>query len=104
MLIPEAIDVKANHRALSAFPALEWVEEASGTQPRLLLAGGKRAMIENLTSIIEFSEEKIRLMTRSGPLTLIGSGLLLTQVRPDALTVRGHIRLIELPAGGDERE
>ena len=95
--------VGRNHKARSAFPALEWVEEASGTQPRLLLAGGRRAMIENLVGIIEFSEERIRLMTRSGPLTLIGEQLLLTQVRPDALTVRGHIRVIELPDGGDDR-
>lgn len=92
-----------NHRARSAFPALEWVEEASGAQPRLLLAGGRRAMIENLVGIIEFSGERIRLMTRSGELVLTGENLLLTQVRPDALTVRGVIRLIELPNGGDDR-
>lgn len=91
-------------RPRCAFPALEWVEEASGRQPRLLLAGGCRAMIENLTGIIEFREDCIRLMTRSGQLTLIGEGLLLTQVRPDALTVRGRIRSIELPCGDDGNE
>ena len=89
-------------RGRGVFPALEWVEEAAGQQPRLLLAGGCRAMIENLTGILEFREDRIRLMTRSGPLTLVGEGLLLTQVRPDALTVRGHIRQIHLPEGGED--
>ncbi|MGJ4851489.1 YabP/YqfC family sporulation protein [Bacillota bacterium Meth-B3] len=89
-------------RARSAFPALEWIEEATGQQPRLLLAGGRRAMIENLTGIIEFTDQRIRLMTRAGALTLTGRGLLLTQVRPDALTVRGCITKIELPGGGED--
>lgn len=80
-----------------AFPALEWVEEAAGAQPRLLLAGGRRAMIENLTAIVEFTPRRIRLMTRAGMLVLCGEELLLTQVRPDALTVRGRIRTIEFP-------
>lgn len=85
------------------FPALEWIEEASFSQPRLLLAGGKRAMIENLTGIVEFTEERIRLNTKSGILTITGRDMMLTQVRPDAMTLRGRIRLIELPgADGDE--
>ncbi|MEF9896359.1 MAG: YabP/YqfC family sporulation protein [Clostridia bacterium] len=91
-----------NFRTKAAFPALDWVEEASGAQPRLLLAGGRRAMIENLVGIVEFTDTRIRLLTRSGMLTLTGEELLLTQVRPDALTVRGKIKLIELPDGGCE--
>lgn len=87
----------------SAFPAMEWLEEAAGALPRLMLAGGRRAMIENHTGILEFTPSCVRLMTRQGVLAIRGEALLLTQIRPDALTVRGEIQLIELP-GAPERE
>lgn len=80
-----------------SFPALEWLDEASGQLPRILLAGGRRAMIENHTGIIEFTDTLVRLMTRQGVLTIIGEGLLLSEVRPDALTVRGNMTEILLP-------
>ncbi len=92
----------------SAFPAMEWLEEAAGALPRLMLAGGRRAMIENHTGILEFSPTCVRLMTRQGVLAIRGEALLLTQIRPDALTVRGEIQFIELPASkeaaGPEKE
>ena len=80
-----------------AFPAMEWLEEAAGALPRLMLAGGRRAMVENHTGILEFSPTCVRLMTRQGVLAIRGTSLLLTQIRPDALTVRGEIQCIELP-------
>jgi sporulation protein YqfC len=80
-----------------AFPAMEWLEEAAGALPRLMLAGGRRAMIENHTGILEFTPSCVRLMTRQGVLAIHGEALLLTQIRPDALTVRGEIQSIELP-------
>jgi sporulation protein YqfC len=89
---------KAPGRGLRpAFPAMEWLEEAAGALPRMMLAGGRRAMIENHTGILEFSPTCVRLMTRQGILVIRGSGLLLTQIRPDALTVRGEIQSIDLP-------
>ncbi|MDL2206675.1 YabP/YqfC family sporulation protein [Eubacteriales bacterium OttesenSCG-928-N13] len=86
------------------FPALEWLEQASGSQPRVMLAGGRRAMIENHTGIIEFDEQRVRLMTKQGVLTLHGQGLMLAEVRPDALTVRGIITAVELPSAQEEDE
>jgi sporulation protein YqfC len=88
-----------------AFPAMEWLEEAAGALPRLMLAGGRRAMIENHTGILEFSPTRVRLMTRQGVLTISGEALLLTEIRPDALPVRGEIQSIALPAeAGRARE
>lgn len=84
------------------FPALEWIEEAAGTLPRIMLAGSRRAMIENHTGILEFNEHCVRLMTRQGVLTLRGQTLMLSQIRADALTVRGEIEQIELPECGAE--
>ena len=87
--------VRARH---GAFPAMEWLEEAAGALPRLMLAGGRRAMVENHTGILEFSPSCVRLLTRQGVLLIRGTHLLLTQIRPDALTVRGEIQSIELPS------
>lgn len=67
-----------------------------------MLAGGRRAMIENHTGILEFDAQRVRLMTKQGILTLRGSELMLSEVRPDALTVRGRISVIELPGAGEE--
>ena len=85
----------------SAFPAMEWLEEAAGALPRVMLAGSRRAMIENHTGIIEFTPTCVRLMTRQGVLKILGEALLLTQIRPDALTVQGEIRVIEMPEASE---
>ncbi len=97
----------ARSRARAArgrFPALEWLDEASGALPRVTMAGGRRAMIENHAGILEFDENQVRLLTRQGVMTLRGRDLTLSEVRPDALTVRGQIGSVELPVedGGDE--
>jgi sporulation protein YqfC len=93
--------VRARH---GAFPAMEWLEEAAGALPRLMLAGGRRAMVENHTGILEFSPSCVRLLTRQGVLLIRGTHLLLTQIRPDALTVRGEIQSIELPSAEPPEE
>ena len=93
--------VRARH---GAFPAMEWLEEATGALPRLMLAGGRRAMVENHTGILEFSPSCVRLLTRQGVLLIRGTHLLLTQIRPDALTVRGEIQSIELPSAQEATE
>ena len=88
-------------RIRPVFPALEWLDEASGQLPRILLRGGRRAMIENHTGIIQFTDTLVCLSTRQGPLTIAGRDLLLSEVRPDALTVVGEITEIRLPKGGE---
>lgn len=85
-----------------SFPALEWLTDASGLKARVTLLGNSRAMVENHTGILEFTEGVIRLKTRGGTLRFEGSGLTLTEVRPDALTVRGAIDRIILPTGKEE--
>lgn len=85
------------------FPALEWLADASGLQVRMMLVGTRRLLVENHRGIVEFTEARIRLMTRAGILTIDGEHLTLCEVRPDALTVRGSIRVIGLPLREEEQ-
>lgn len=91
-----------NISSRATFPALEWLEDAAGTRARLTMSGNRRAMVENHTGIVEFTAARIRLMTRQGVMTFLGRELMLTQIRPDALTVRGFISSVEFPDGGEE--
>lgn len=89
-------------RAKTDFPALEWLGDATGANARITLVGAQKAMIENHTGIVEFTAVRIRLSTRGGLLILEGENLILTQIRPDALTVRGRIVSVTLPPDAKE--
>ena len=82
-------------------PALEWVRDLSGRTARVTAVGSGRVLVENHCGVENFTDECVCLSTAAGRMTLRGSGLALCEVRPTALIVRGCIRLIELPAGGD---
>ena len=84
-------------------PALEWVRDLSGRTARVTAVGSGRVLVENHCGVEDFTDECVCLSTAAGRMTLRGSGLALCEVRPTALIVRGCIRLIELPAGGDGR-
>lgn len=83
-------------------PALEWARDVTGGCARTTAIGSRSLLVENHTSIADFSEQRVLLNTRSGPLCVLGSGLSLKDVRPGALIVRGSIRRVELPCEGGE--
>ena len=83
-------------------PALEWLWDAAGTQPRATLSGNRRALIENHAGILEFTPERVRLAAGRGEIRVTGSALTLAEVRPRSLIVRGRIESVTLPPeGGD---
>lgn len=77
--------------------ALELPMDVLGNQARITLAGDGCALIENHRGILEVSDQSVRLLTRQGVLRILGEGLELCQVRPDALKVEGNIFVLELP-------
>ena len=82
--------------------AMEWAEDLSGQCARVTAVGSRSLLVENHTGILEFTDARVRLGTRRGTLCVIGSGLTLCDVRPDALIVRGRVQRVELPCqGGD---
>lgn len=84
-------------------PALEWISDLTGKTARITSIGSRMLMVENHRGILVYESERILLATRCGAIEIIGAGLSLSEVRSDALIVRGEIRHVELPCGEDSR-
>ena len=82
-------------------PALAWAEDAAGHCARVTALGGHSLLVENHTGILAFTDSLVRLDTKSGPLSVVGSGLSLADARRGALIVRGRIRRVDLPCRED---
>ena len=89
-------------RARRQAPALEWLQDMSGAAARATVTGSRRALIENHTGILEFTEQCVRLNSRRGEITVRGEELSLAEVRPRSLIVLGRIDSVELPPEGDD--
>ncbi|MBQ2955125.1 MAG: YabP/YqfC family sporulation protein [Clostridia bacterium] len=87
--------------------ALELPADVSGGSVRVILIGGRRALIENHLGVADVGQESISLTTRGGLMTVHGQNLLLTDVREGALSVEGQIESLILPhwrEGADGRD
>ena len=91
--------MKNKRSAKSGAPALEWLSDLSGKTARITSVGSRMLMVENHRGIVCYEEGRIRLATRCGAIEILGEGLCLSEVRQDALIVRGEIRHVELPCG-----
>ena len=90
-----------SERARAGAPALEWLCDLSGRAARITSMGNRALLVENHRGIREFSEARIELMTRCGDVCVDGEALSLCEVRRDALVIRGQIRSVHLPCGGE---
>lgn len=91
--------MKHRNASHAGTPALEWISDLSGKTARITSIGSHSVLVENHCGIREFTQERICLATRCGMICVEGSGLSLTEVRRDALVVRGEIRHVGLPCG-----
>lgn len=87
-------------RNRAAAPALEWLCDLSGQTARVTSIGNRALLVENHCGIREFTAEKITLATRCGSIEVAGAGLSLSEVRRDALVIRGDIRDLKFPCEG----
>ena len=78
-------------------PALEWLDDISGASARATMIGSRRVLIENYTGVLEFSAELVRLSSKRGEITISGTELTLSEVRPHSLIVLGRIDAVEMP-------
>lgn len=88
---------KRNKRSSSA---LEWLEDVSGRSARITSLGRDALLVENHRGIRSFSQTEIQLDTLCGCICVHGDGLMLCQVRPGALMIRGTIRQVLMPCEG----
>ncbi len=82
-------------------PSLQWLDGALSGRIQLHISEAYGCMIENYISVVEFSSDRVRLMGKSGILTVEGANLSLHEVRESALIVRGKLNRVLLPAGGE---
>lgn len=82
-------------------PALEWLCDLSGRAARITSIGNRALLVENHRGILEFQQDRIILATGCGSVCVEGERLLLSEVRADALIIRGKIRNLHLPCGED---
>jgi len=80
-------------------PALEWLCDLTGQAARITSIGNRSLLVENHRGIMEFSSERIILATGCGNVSVEGDGLMLSEVRKDALIIRGEVRHVQLPCG-----
>ena len=95
---------RAARRKRPVLHALSLPEDVSEGCARVILLGGRRALIENILGVADVGREEIRLAAREGILTVQGRELKLTDVREGALTVTGRIGAIGLPPSGEEAD
>jgi len=80
--------------------ALTWPRDLTGRCARATAIGSGCLLVENYRRILELTEERVRLSTPEGALTVTGRGLSLCEARPGTLMVRGEICRVELPGEG----
>lgn len=86
-------------RRTAEAPALEWLCDLSGRTARVTSIGNRSLLVENHCGILEFTEERIALASGCGKIEVEGAHLFLSEVRRDALVIRGSIREVRLPCG-----
>ncbi len=63
--------------------------------PILMGYGNRRFCIENYSNIIEYTNERIRVQTKTGRIHLLGRNLVIAYFRDDGMCVIGDIHSIE---------
>ncbi|MGN0480134.1 MAG: YabP/YqfC family sporulation protein [Lachnospiraceae bacterium] len=64
--------------------------------PVITILGNCQVHIENYRNILEISDCKIRIMTKKGPITVIGQKLQVEYYNEDDLVINGYILNVEL--------
>jgi sporulation protein YqfC len=79
---------------------LDFPPEVVGEGPKITITGRRQILVENYVSIVNFSEEEIRLETAEGDVCFGGKGLVLKVILSTELRIEGE--LSSLSFGGGE--
>ncbi len=63
--------------------------------PLISVTGREELIIENFKGILEYSDKKIRINTKSGIIKITGKNLLLGQITSECLSIKGTLCSIE---------
>jgi len=79
---------------------LDFPPDVVGVGPKITITGRRQIMVENYISIVNFSEEEIKLETAEGDIYFRGKGLMLKVILSSELQIEGE--LISFSFGGGE--
>jgi len=79
---------------------LDFPPDVAGEGPKITITGRRQVLVENYISIVNFSEEEIRLETAEGDVCFGGKRLVLKVILATELRIEGE--LSSLSFGGGE--
>ncbi|OIQ61564.1 YabP family protein [Moorella thermoacetica] len=86
---------RVRHMEKTVSDFLDLPPEAALDLPRLTLIGNSRLLLENHRGIVTYHPDLVKLKLSAGELEIKGTGLLLREIKPDAIALEGTIRSIE---------
>ncbi len=72
--------------------ALELPQEVIMDMPTITLVGNTEISVENFAGLLEYGQNKIRLNTKVGPLSIEGEKLEAKRMTAQVITIRGNIK------------
>lgn len=70
---------------------LDFPPDVVGEGVKITITGRQQILVENFISILDFSEEEIRLETTEGDVRFEGKGLVLKTILPTELRIEGEL-------------
>lgn len=70
---------------------LDFPPDVVGEGPKITITGRRQIVVENYKSILNFSEEEIRLETAEGDIYFRGKGLMLKVILATELQIEGEL-------------
>ncbi|KGP76556.1 sporulation protein [Desulfosporosinus sp. Tol-M] len=78
---------------------LDFPPDVAGKGPKITISGRRQILVENYVSIVNFSEEEIRLETAEGEVCFGGKGLRLKVILSTELQIEGELSTLSFGGG-----
>ena len=78
---------------------LDFPPDVVGEGPKITITGRRQILVENYISIVNFSEEEIRLETAEGDVCFGGKGLVLKVILSTELRIEGELSSVSFGRG-----
>jgi len=78
---------------------LDFPPDVVGEGPKITITGRRQIMVENYISIVNFSEEEIKLETADGDIFFRGKGLMLKVILASELQIEGELSSFSFGGG-----
>ena len=75
--------------------ALELPKELVLDIPKITMLGSKQLFLENYKGIIEYEEDKIRVKTNQGVITLSGIKMVIKEITSEDIMILGEIKSVQ---------